>query len=115
MNKGALWNTIEKSPNVKVEHPIHFSRQQSRVQGIQRLMLASPWSEPVREAEKIRFVDGVQHLDRRALSGRAMARSGLRMMPPFPSPSLKVGSRPGAVSCRFRLPGAPRFLWEWTH
>jgi len=28
---------------------------------------------------------------------------------------LKVGSRSGAVSLRFRLPGAPRFLWEWTH
>ncbi len=25
-----------------------------------------------------------------------------------------VGSRSGAVSLRFRLPGAPRFLWEWT-
>jgi len=38
-----------------------------------------------------------------------------RMMPTFPSPPLKVGSRSGAVSLRFRLPGAPRFLWEWTH
>jgi len=37
-----------------------------------------------------------------------------RMMPTFPSPPLKVGSRSGAVSLRFRLPGAPRFLWEWT-
>src|SRR2546429_1854171 len=36
----------------------------SRVERIQRLMLASPGSEPVRKTEKIRFVDGVQHLDR---------------------------------------------------
>jgi hypothetical protein len=26
-----------------------------------------------------------------------------------------VGSRSGAVPLRSRLPGAPRFLWEWTH
>ena len=38
-----------------------------------------------------------------------------RMMPTFPSPPLKVGSRSGAVSLRFSLPGAPRFLWDWTH
>src|SRR5437867_4204939 len=30
-------------------------------------MLASPWPEPIRESEKIRFVDSVQHFDRRAL------------------------------------------------
>src|ERR1019366_2912799 len=26
-----------------------------------------------------------------------------------------VGSRSGAMPLRSRLPGAPRFLWEWTH
>jgi hypothetical protein len=26
-----------------------------------------------------------------------------------------VGSRSGAVSLRSRLPGAPRFLWDWAH
>src|ERR1700756_1865690 len=26
-----------------------------------------------------------------------------------------VGSRSGALPLRSRLPGAPRFLWEWTH
>ena len=28
---------------------------------------------------------------------------------------ISVGSRSGAVSRRSDLPGAPRFLWEWTH
>src|SRR3989475_9107529 len=60
MNKGALWNKIEKAFDVQIEHPVHFSRQQSVVQSIQRLMLASPWSEPVRKSKKIRFVDSVQ-------------------------------------------------------
>src|SRR5437763_15587950 len=53
---------IEKTFNVKIEHPVHSSRQQSRVERIQRLMLASPWPEPVRKAEKLRFVDGGHHL-----------------------------------------------------
>ena len=65
---------IEKTFNVKIEHPVHFSCQQSRVQCIQRLMLASPWAEPVREAEKIRFVDGVQHLDRCTLDDLVFQR-----------------------------------------
>ena len=48
-------------------------------------------------------------------SGRTMARTRLRMMLTFPSSPLSVGSRSGAVSLRFSLPGAPRFLWDWTH
>src|SRR5882762_6191899 len=35
-------NRIEEAANVNIEHPVHFSRQQSRVEGVQRLMLASP-------------------------------------------------------------------------
>src|SRR5713226_2443260 len=74
---------IEKAFDVQVEHPVHFFRQQSRVQRIQRLMLASPWSEPVRKAEKIRFVDSVQHLDRRALDDLVFQRRySERPLPP---------------------------------
>src|SRR3989454_4915803 len=58
---------IEKVVNIQIEHPVHLSRQQSRIERVQRLMLASPWPEPIRESEKIRFVDSVQHFDRRAL------------------------------------------------
>src|SRR5258706_2544411 len=74
---------IEKTFDVKIEHPVHFSRQQSRVERIQRLMLASPWPEPVRKAEKIRFVNGVQHLDRRALDDFVFQRRDPeRSLPP---------------------------------
>src|SRR6266849_4530716 len=76
-------NPIKKAFDVQVEHPVHFSRQQSRVQRIQRLMLASPWSEPVRESEKIRFIDGIQHLDRRALDEFVFQRrNSERSLPP---------------------------------
>src|SRR5882672_3147851 len=74
---------IEKAFDVQVEHPVHFSRQQSRVQSIQRLMLAAPWSEPIRKSEKVRFVDGVQHLDRRALDDLVFQRrDSERSLPP---------------------------------
>src|SRR5580704_2502406 len=66
-HKPFVGKSIEKALDVQIEHPVHFPRQQSRVKSVQRLMLASPWSEPVREAQKVGFVDGVQHLDRRAL------------------------------------------------
>src|SRR6266481_5103053 len=74
---------IEKTFDVKIEHPVHLSRQQSRVERIQRLMLASPRSEPVRKAEKIRFVDGVQHLDRSSLDDLVFQRrDSERSLPP---------------------------------
>src|SRR6266481_6124617 len=104
MNKGALWNTIQKAFDVQIEHPVHFPRQQSRVQRIQRLMLASPWSEPVREAEKVRFVDSIQHLDRRALdefvfqrrdSERSLPPVGLRYIhPPYRFRSVRSSLQP---------------------
>src|ERR1700746_2021069 len=76
-------NAIEKAFAVQVEHPVHFSRQQPRVQSIQRLMLASPWSKPIREAEEIRFVDSVQYLDRRALDDFVLQRrNSERSLPP---------------------------------
>ena len=46
-------------------------------------MLASPRPEPVREAEEVRFVDGVQHLDRRTLDDLVFQRrDSERSLPP---------------------------------
>src|SRR5436309_11263011 len=46
-------------------------------------MLASPGSEPVRKTEKIRFVDGVQHLDRGPLDDLVLQhRHSERSLPP---------------------------------
>src|SRR5215469_9500526 len=60
-------------------------------------MRAMPRSETVREPQEVLFVNLTEDRSHGMLSGRAMARSGLRMMPPFPSPSLK-----------FRKAGFPR-------
>ena len=78
------WESPSKKLRMsKIEHPVHFLRQQSRVERVQRLMLAAPWPEPVREAEEVRFVDGVQHLDRGALDDLVFQRRhSERSLPP---------------------------------
>src|SRR5215471_16854140 len=40
-------NFVEKAANVQIKHPAHFSRQQTGVERIQCLMLASLWPEPI--------------------------------------------------------------------
>src|SRR5882762_2975036 len=89
---------IEKVVNIQVEHPVHFSRQQSRIERVQRLMLASPRPEPVRKSEKIRFVDRVQHLDRRTLDDLVFQRrDSERPLPPVGLGDVHPTHRLGSV------------------
>ena len=74
---------IEKAANVQIQHPVHLLRQQSGVERIQRVMLASPRSESVRKVEEIRFVDSVQHFDGCALDDFVFQhRNSERSLPP---------------------------------
>src|SRR5467141_2143340 len=83
LHKPFVGKSIEKALDVQIEHPVHFLRQQSGVERVQRLMLAAPWSEPVRKIEKASFVDGIQHLDRRALDAFVFQRRDPeRSLPP---------------------------------
>src|SRR6267378_3857541 len=83
LHKPFVGKPIEKAFDVQIKHPVHFSRQQPRVERIQRLMLASPWPEPIRKPEKVRFVDSIQHLDRRALDDFVFQRRDPeRSLPP---------------------------------
>jgi hypothetical protein len=68
-----------------------------------------------KEGAHLLVKSGTDSVDVYLWPGRNEARTGLRMMPTSPHSPLKVGSRSGAVSLRFSLPGTPRFLWEWTH
>ena len=53
------------------------------VERVQRVVLAAPRSEPVREAEEVRLVDGVQHLDRGPLDDLVFQRGHAeRSLPP---------------------------------
>src|SRR5690606_20243767 len=68
---------------VQVEHPAHLLRQETDVESIQRIVLAASRPEPIREAEEVRFIDGVQHLDRRALDELVLQRGHTeRPLPP---------------------------------
>src|SRR6266576_1012579 len=103
LDKPFVGNPVEKAFDVKIEHPVHLSRQQSRVERIQRLMLASPWPEPVRKAEKIRLVDGVQHLDRRTLDDFVFQRRySERSLPPVGLRDIHSTHRLGSVRSAFK-------------
>jgi hypothetical protein len=54
---------IQKSANVTVQHPIHLLPCDCDVQRIQRLMLASSWSETIRIAPKILLVYLIEDRD----------------------------------------------------
>src|SRR6516165_12366834 len=91
-------NPIEKALKVKIEHPVHPLRQQSGVERVQRVMRAAPWPEPVREAEKVRFVDGVQHLDRGTLGDLIFQRRDTeRPLPPVGLGDVHPPHRLGSV------------------
>jgi len=63
MNQGAVWNTIQERANVRIYDPVHRSALDSNCERIQRIVLSTPWSEPVRKPEKILFIDCAQHRD----------------------------------------------------
>ncbi len=124
LDKPFVGEMVKKSPNVKVEYPVHFSRQQSRVERVQRLMLTAPRSEPVREAEEIRFVDGVQHLDRctlgdfvfqrcyseRSLSRRDRTQALCRWAAGSCRNRLLIGLRRCLIPRLDQFPTSPRFI-----
>jgi hypothetical protein len=57
----------EELAEIRVEHPVHVSRLDPSRERVQRIVWTTPRPEPVREAEKVRRVDRIQHLDHRPL------------------------------------------------
>jgi len=53
---------IEKALDIRIQHPVHLLPVNPGVESVQRIMLAAPRSESVREAEKILLVDGLQNV-----------------------------------------------------
>jgi len=61
-------------------------------------MLATPWPEPVRETEKVRLVDGVEHLDDGSLDNLVFQRGDPeRPLPPIRLRDVHPPRRPCAV------------------
>src|SRR3954471_19581607 len=69
-----LGNLREERPDVGVENEVHPPAADPDNQRIQRIMLAAPWPEPVREPEEILLVDRVQHRRRGSLDDLVFQR-----------------------------------------
>ena len=78
---------VEKAAHVQVQNPVHPSLAKSAVERIQRFMLVASRAEAVREAEEVRFVDGVQNLYHRALDDFVLQRRD----PQRPLPAVGLG------------------------
>src|ERR1700686_4250829 len=57
----------KKAPDIRVQHPVHLLPINPGVESVQRIVLAAPWSESIREAKKILLVDGLQNVHDRLL------------------------------------------------
>ena len=53
----------EEVADVRVEHPIHLLLQDPGGERIQRIVRATPWPEPIGEAQEVHLIDGVENLD----------------------------------------------------
>src|SRR5215469_15866246 len=63
LHQPSLVESVVKLSDVSIVYPVHFSCSDPNRQRIQRLMWATFWSETVRESQKVRFVNCVQHCD----------------------------------------------------
>src|SRR6185437_13908747 len=55
---------IKERADVGIGNPIYGRRTDGDTQCIQRIVLAAPWPESIREAEKLLLVHRVEYLDR---------------------------------------------------
>jgi len=65
---------VEKRPDVKVENPAHLLSGNPDVERVQRIVLASPWSEPIRKAQEILFPNLVENCPYRVLDDFVLQR-----------------------------------------
>ena len=74
---------VKERTDVRIEYPVHLLRLDADRERIQRLVGAAPRSKAIGEAEEVLLVDGVQHLDDRALDDLVFQRGNAeRPLPP---------------------------------
>ena len=66
---------VEITADVGVEQPVHLASTNPDGERVQRVVLAALRAEPVREAEEIRLVDGVEHFDDGPLDNLVLQRA----------------------------------------
>jgi len=80
-------NFIEKAPDVSVKNPIHFPSHDSYPERIQRIVLAAPGSKPVREPQKVLFVNLIEDRSQGVLNDFVLQGSNAQ----GPLPSIRFG------------------------
>src|SRR4029450_10813584 len=83
-------NPAEEVADIRVEHPAHPLAFKPDRERVQRMMRTTPGPEPVREALEIHLIDGVEHLDHRALNDFVLQRRDpQRPKPPIRLPDIR--------------------------
>ena len=104
LHQPAVVEAGEEVADVRVEHPVHLPALDPDRERIQRIMRAAPRPKPVREAEEVRLVDGVQHLDDRPLEDLVLQRGD----PERPQPPVRPsGCTPSATASPGSAPRGP--------
>src|SRR5438477_13163334 len=75
LQKPRLVEASEEVADVSVAHEVHLLARDPDRERVQRIMLRAPRPKPVREPQKVLLIDGVQHLDHRALKDLVLQRS----------------------------------------
>lgn len=74
---------VEETPDVGVQYPVHRLVLDADCERVQRIVLSPSGSEPVGEAEEVRFVDRIQNLHHCALDNLIFQRRDpQRSLPP---------------------------------
>src|SRR5439155_9737779 len=98
------WSRVSKKAWMSASSTQHFLRADRRRERIQRVVLTAPRTEAVREPEKVRFVDGVEHLGDGALDNLIFQRGNAER--PLPPVRLRDVRSPNRL-CSIRAPLQP--------
>jgi len=61
LHEPSVFDGVEETADVCIEHPIDPLLRDGDVKRVQRMMSAAPWSKPVGEAQEIFLVDGIEN------------------------------------------------------
>lgn len=64
LHKPLMRQRVKERLDVSIQNKVHTLSEDSGVDGVKRIVLTSSWPKPLRESDKICFVNHVQHHDR---------------------------------------------------
>src|SRR5277367_3990301 len=68
LHRPLVAHVVKEPPNVRIEHPVHLLPHDAHPERIQRLMLASPRAETIREPHEVLFVNLIEDRRQRLLN-----------------------------------------------